>query len=36
VKTGKGHRTLIHHSGLDVPVFANLHEAAQHLLYCRT
>jgi D-glycero-D-manno-heptose 1,7-bisphosphate phosphatase len=36
VKTGKGHRTLIHHSDLDVPVFANLHEAAQHLLYCHT
>jgi D-glycero-D-manno-heptose 1,7-bisphosphate phosphatase len=34
VETGKGRRTLAHHPDLDIPVFANLYEAAQHILYC--
>jgi D-glycero-D-manno-heptose 1,7-bisphosphate phosphatase len=32
VETGKGLRTLARHPDLDVPVFSNLYEAAQHLL----
>lgn len=32
VETGKGERTLRQHPNLDVPVFSNLYEAAQHLL----
>lgn len=33
VKTGKGQRTLAKYPDLDIPIFANLHEAAQHLLH---
>jgi D-glycero-D-manno-heptose 1,7-bisphosphate phosphatase len=32
VETGKGQRTLARHTNLDVPIFSNLYEAAQHLL----
>jgi D-glycero-D-manno-heptose 1,7-bisphosphate phosphatase len=32
VETGKGRRTLARYSNLDVPVYSNLYEAAQHLL----
>lgn len=32
VETGKGLRTLARYKHLDVPVFSNLYEAAQHLL----
>lgn len=32
VETGKGLRTLKQHPDLDVPVFSNLYEAAQHIL----
>lgn len=33
VETGKGLRTLKHHPDLDAPVFSNLYEAAQHILF---
>jgi D-glycero-D-manno-heptose 1,7-bisphosphate phosphatase len=34
VETGKGRRTLARHPDLDIPIFSNLYEAAQYLLYC--
>jgi D-glycero-D-manno-heptose 1,7-bisphosphate phosphatase len=33
VETGKGARTLARHPELDVPVFSNLYEAAQYILF---
>lgn len=33
VETGKGRRTLARHTELDIPIFSNLYEAAQHLLH---
>ncbi|CAL1239472.1 D-glycero-beta-D-manno-heptose 1,7-bisphosphate 7-phosphatase [Candidatus Methylocalor cossyra] len=32
VETGQGRRTRARHPDLDIPIFANLYEAAQHLL----
>jgi D-glycero-D-manno-heptose 1,7-bisphosphate phosphatase len=32
VKTGKGQKTLIDNPGLNIPVFENLYDAAQHLV----
>lgn len=36
VETGKGRRTLARHPDLDIPIFSNLYEAAQYILYCHT
>lgn len=33
VETGKGARTLARHRDLDVPVFSNLYEAAQYIVF---
>ncbi|NJD06176.1 MAG: D-glycero-beta-D-manno-heptose 1,7-bisphosphate 7-phosphatase [Methylococcaceae bacterium] len=33
VETGKGHRTVQRNPDLDVPIFANLYEASQYLLF---
>ena len=33
VETGKGARTLARHPDLDVPIFSNLHEAAQYIVF---
>lgn len=33
VETGKGERTLARHPELQVPVFSNLYEAAQHIIH---
>jgi len=32
VKTGKGQQTLLNNPQLNIPVFENLYEAAQHLI----
>lgn len=33
LETGKGSRTLARHPDLDVPIFSNLYEAAQHIIH---
>jgi D-glycero-D-manno-heptose 1,7-bisphosphate phosphatase len=33
VETGKGKRTLSRHPDLDIPIFANLYDAAQYIIY---
>jgi D-glycero-D-manno-heptose 1,7-bisphosphate phosphatase len=36
VETGKGRRTLARYPQLDIPIFSNLYEAAQYLLFCHS